>query len=145
MKPVMMMAMLAALFCTGTAQAATNPPNVIGTWKPTGDSAAARVGEALAGWAATPQADLTVRFAPSVIVDQQQGRSVAGRLLLADGKTEPLVGVFKRDGKHIIMSSASGAATGDLFGGEIEWCWTDTVPSIIVAVCHMLRKEPMKH
>jgi hypothetical protein len=75
-----------------------------------------------------------------VVVEKQNGRGLSGYEVLPDGRKDPFVGVFKRDGKHIIISTEQGPATADVAGDEIEWCWQDNLPTVSVAVCDVMKK-----
>jgi hypothetical protein len=123
-----------------TANAA-NIPNLVGTWKSTGDFAVARTGKARAGFSETPTFNHSQR--PVLVVEQQDGRGLTGYLLLPDGNKDPLVGVFKRDGKQVIVSTDNpGTGTIDVYGDEIEWCWQDVIPDVRVATCDLMKKAP---
>jgi len=131
--------MLVCVTLGGTAVAA-DVPNLIGTWKPTGESAGARIGHSHAGWAAASEPVFNPTPRPFVVVEKQNGRGLSGYEVLPDGRKDPFVGVFKRDGKQIIVSTELGAATADVVGDEIEWCWHDNLPTVSVAVCDVMKK-----
>jgi len=116
---------LACLALGGTAGAA-DIPNMVGTWKPTGESAGARMGYSHAGWAAALEPVFNPTPRPFVVVEKQNGRGLSGD--------------DKRDGKQIIVSTELGAATADVAGDEIEWCWQDHLPTVSVAVCDVMKK-----
>jgi hypothetical protein len=115
-------------------------PNMVGTWKPSGGSVGARVGRAHAGWAASTKPVLNPTPRPTVVVEVQNGRSLAGYELLPDGSRDPFVAAFKRDGKQLVVSTKLGAATADVSGDEMEWCWQGTLPRVLVAVCDVMKK-----
>ena len=130
---------LACLALGGTAVAA-DVPNMVGTWKPTGESAGARMGYSHAGWAAALEPVFNPTPRPFVVIEKQNGRGLSGYEVLPDGRKDPFVAVFKRDGKQIIVSTELGAATADVAGDEIEWCWQDNLPTVSVAVCDVMKK-----
>ena len=128
-------------FCAmvGTIHAA-EIPNMIGTWKPSGEAAGGRLGPAHAGWAASAKPVLNPTPRPIVVVEVQNGRSLAGYELLPDGSRDPFVAAFKRDGKQLVVSTKLGAATADVSGNEMEWCWQDALPNLVIAVCDVMKK-----
>lgn len=148
MRSIVIAAALLAL--AGAAQAASptgeigTPPNIVGTWKPTGQSAVARVGGSFAGWSNDSAPKFKLHYRPTVVVATQEGRGFAGYKVLADGSKDRFVGVFRHDGTHLITSSDNGRASGEILGNEIEWCWTDTLPKTNVAACDMLKKVAAK-
>jgi hypothetical protein len=75
-----------------------------------------------------------------VVVEVQNGRSLAGYELLPDGSQDPFVAAFKRDGKQLVVSTTLGAATADVYGDEMEWCWQGTLPNVVAAVCDVMNK-----
>lgn len=114
-------------------------PNLVGTWKSTGDFAVARTGKARAGFAQEPVFNHPQR--PAFVVEQQNGRGIIGYLLLPDGTKDAFVGVFKRYGKQVIISTDNpGVGTVDISGDEIEWCWQDVIPDVRVATCDLMKK-----
>src|SRR5262245_16062969 len=116
---------LACLALGGTAGAA-DIPNMVGTWKPTGESAGARMGYSHAGWAAALEPVFNPTPRPFVVVEKQNGRGLSGD--------------DKRDGKQLIVSTELGAAPADVAGGELAWCWQDHLPTVSVAVCDVMKK-----
>jgi hypothetical protein len=60
MERVMRSVAVGILVCLiwGAAAVAADIPNMVGTWKPTGESAGARIGDSHAGWAKRVGADL---------------------------------------------------------------------------------------
>jgi hypothetical protein len=128
-----------ALAFAGAALAA-DVPDMVGIWKPTGESAGVRNGDSHAGWASSSQPVFNPTPRPFVVVESQSGRGLAGYELLPDGRKDAFVGVFKRDGKQLILSTEMGAATADVAGDEMEWCWHDNLPTITVVVCDVMKK-----
>ena len=115
-----------ACLALGATAGAADIPNMVGTWKPTGESAGARMGYSHAGWAAALEPVFNPTPRPFVVVEKQNGRGLSGD--------------DKRDGKQIIVSTELGAATADVAGDEIEWCWQDHLPTVSVAVCDVMKK-----
>lgn len=144
-----MRAILFAAACialAGGAQAASpaaTPPNIVGTWTPTGQTAVARQGSAFGGWNNAPEPKFQLDR-PTVVIEKQDGRSFAGYKLLADGSKDRFVGVFRHNGKDLVTSADNGQISGEIFGDEMEWCFTDTMPAFNVAGCDMLQKAATK-
>ena len=128
-----------ALVTTAVARAA-DVPDMVGTWKPTGESAGVRIGAKHAGWAASSNPVFNPMPRPFVVIEKQEGRSVSGYEVLPDGSRDPFVGVFKRDGKQLLVSTNMGAALADVAGNEMEWCWLDHLPLVAVTVCDVMKK-----
>jgi hypothetical protein len=127
------------LVATTIGARAADVPNLVGTWKSTGDFAVARTGKARAGFPEQPVFDHQQR--PVLVIEQQDGRGLTGYLLLPDGTKDAFVGVFKRDGQHAIVSTDNpGIGTVDVSGDEIEWCWQDVIPDVRVAACDLMKK-----
>jgi hypothetical protein len=139
MKSAAIGAVLGLCAMAGTIHAA-EIPNMVGTWKPSGASAGGRVGHAHAGWTASTKPVLNPTPRPTVVVEVQSGRSLAGYELLPDGSQDPFVAAFKHDGKQLVVSTTLGAATADVSGDEMEWCWQGTLPNVVVAVCDVMKK-----
>ena len=49
------------------------------------------------------------------------------------GKPKDLIGVFRTDGVRFVMSTDGGAATGDVDGDKLEFCFTDAIPVYVAA------------
>jgi hypothetical protein len=140
MKRIGIATVVALIATMGLARAASLP-DMIGTWKPTGDTAAARLGDAVSGWPATTKPAFNLQPRPYVVVETQQGREIAGYEVFADGGKEPFVGVFKRDGKNLLVSTMKGIAMVDVTKRDMEWCWMDNLPQVAVVSCDVMKKE----
>jgi hypothetical protein len=117
------------------------PPNMLGVWKPTGVTAAARIGASVAGWPQTSKPAFNLKPRPYVVVNVETGREIAGYEIFADGKREPFVGVFTLAGK-LLVNTLRGTASVDLYGNQIEWCWQDTLTNVAIVSCDVMRKQP---
>jgi hypothetical protein len=108
---------IAILLSTGATGAEF--PNVVGTWK-----------VPIKGQATTPyQAD---QVAASMIKILRQDRdSFSGTVVGLKGKTERIVGSFRRDGKTFVYTSEKTAGVGKVQGNEMEICRTD-VPCAVL-------------
>jgi hypothetical protein len=122
---------------------AEHPPSMVGVWKPIGITAAVRVGEAVSGYPKSGKPVFNLKPRPYVVVNDQEGREIAGYEVFADGTHEPMVGVFKLSGK-LIVSTSRGSATIDFYGDDMEWCWQDNLADVAIVSCDVLRKEPAK-
>ena len=127
------------LVAAGAAHAA-DVPDMVGTWKPTGESGGVRISAARAGWAASSRPLFNPTPRPFVVIEKQDGRGVSGYEVLPDGSRDPFVGVFKRDGKQLPVSTNVGVALADVSGSEMEWCWLDHLPLVAVAACDVMKK-----
>ncbi len=125
-----------------SAPASAADANLIGHWTSTGETNAARLGQAIAGWPATDKPAFNLSPRPSVVIDVQEGRKLAGHEIFADGSREDFVGVIKRDGRSVLVSTMKGLAMVDLDGDSMEWCWVDTLDALAVVSCDVMRKDP---
>jgi hypothetical protein len=138
---IVLIRVAACLAATTIIAHAADVPNLVGTWKSTGEFAVARTGKARAGFPETPVFNHPQR--PALVVEQQNGRGLTGYVLLPDGAKDPFVGVLKRDGKQVIVSTDNpGTGTIDVYGDEVEWCWQDVIPDVRVATCDIMKKAP---
>jgi hypothetical protein len=95
-------------------------PNVIGTWM------IAHKGRPVTSYQAAELASLSVKIA------QQDGESFSGTIIGLKGKTERIVGAFRRDGSTFVYSSEKTAGTGRVQGNEMEICRTDAGCAVLV-------------
>ena len=68
---------------------AADAPTMVGTWKPTGESAGARIGDSHAGWAGASEPIFNPSPRPFVVVEKQNGRGLSGYEVLPDGHKDP--------------------------------------------------------
>ena len=139
----MRIAMFGMMIClassTAIAQAAA-VPNLVGTWKVTGEAAGARTGKAFAGFAAGPVLN---KIAPlTLVIEKQEERGFVGYVLLPDGSKDNFAGVIKHDGKEALLSTDNGKGTIDFYGSEIEYCFLDDMAEMDVATCRLMQKAP---
>ena len=133
---------LAAVLVAGAAPAlAAEPFNFVGTWIPV-EHASARLGTSPAYDTTTQPSIITDNSAAwSYVIDKQDGAAFAGTAHGPRSKTEAVVGVFRADGAHFVLSSDSGAATGEVVGDGVEICWTDNLPNYIGASCTTYKRK----
>ena len=110
-------AIVALLSSSGTA---ADFPNVIGTWM------IANKGRPVTSYQAAELASLSVKIA------RQDGESFSGTIIGLKGKTERIVGAFRRDGSTFVYSSEKTAGTGRVQGNEMEICRTDAGCAVLV-------------
>ena len=48
---------------------------------------------------------------------------------------------FRLDGKRFVISTTSGAGTGEIDGDQLEVCWTDNIPNLIAAGCTVYQRK----
>src|SRR5262245_7332449 len=94
---------------------AAEPANLIGTWSIVNKKPAA-AGES------TP-AELA---SLSIKIVRQDRDSFSGTIVGSKGKSERIVGSFRRDGKMFVYSSDKTAGVGKVQGNEMQICRTDT-------------------
>jgi hypothetical protein len=96
-------------------------PNVIGTWM------ISNKGRSVT----TPYQQ--AQDASSVVkIVRQDGESFSGTVVDLKGKTERIVGAFRRDGRTFIYSSAKTAGMGKVQGNEMEICRTDAGCALLI-------------
>jgi hypothetical protein len=96
-------------------------PNVIGTWM------ISNKGRSVT----TPYQQ--AQDASSVVkIVRQDGESFSGKVVDLKGKTERIVGAFRRDGRTFIYSSAKTAGMGKVQGNEMEICRTDAGCALLI-------------
>ena len=93
---------------------------MIGTWM------IAHKGRPVTSYQAAELASLSVKIA------QQDGESFSGTIIGLKGKTERIVGAFRRDGSTFVYSSEKTAGTGRVQGNEMEICRTDAGCAVLV-------------
>ncbi|MBV8186692.1 MAG: hypothetical protein JOY64_09545 [Alphaproteobacteria bacterium] len=124
----------------GNVAEAADAPNLVGTWKTTGEFAAARTGKTQPAFGETPPFNNPKRV--SFVVEKQEGRGFSGYRLLPDGSKDACVGVLKRDGKQALMNCDYGKVTLDFTGDVVESCFVSNLPDTKIASCDVMRKTP---
>ena len=74
-------------------------------------------------------------------IDAQDGGSFSGTATGPKGKTETIVGAFRQDGKRFVFSTGNGNGSGEVSGDDLEFCWTDNIPSYIAAGCPTYKRS----
>jgi hypothetical protein len=99
---------------------AANVPNVIGTW------VISTKGRPATSEQSADFASLTVK------VLRQDGESFSGTIIGLKGKSERIVGAFRRDGMTFIYSSEKTAGIGQVQGSEMQICRTDAGCAVLI-------------
>jgi hypothetical protein len=103
-----------------TNATAADFPNVIGAWRvPERERSATRYQQA-------QDAALTVNIV------RHDGESFSGTVIALNGKTERIVGAFRRDARTFIYSSQRTAGMGKVQGDKMEICRTDAPCTLLV-------------
>jgi opacity protein-like surface antigen len=131
----------ALLVALSAGAIAADAPNIVGTWTPTGRSAA-RVGNT-AHYPSAVKPSLTkgTDDAFKWRIDAQDGGSFSGTATGPKGKNETIVGAFRQDGKRFVFSTGNGNGSGEVSGDDLEFCWTDNIPSYIAAGCTTYKRS----
>jgi hypothetical protein len=78
----------------------------------------------------------------ALTIERQDGRRFAGTWATVRA-TDPLIGMFRLDGKRLHMVDNDGTFTGELLGpDEMEVCRTEVTPHSMVISCGTFVREP---
>jgi hypothetical protein len=69
---------------------------------------------------------------PDGEVLRQDGESFSGTIIGLKGKSERIVGAFRRDGVTFIYSSEKTAGIGQVQGSEMQICRTDAGCAVLI-------------
>jgi hypothetical protein len=117
---VALVAAVALIALLSTKAIAADAPNVIGTWM-----------ISTRGHSAT--SDQSTQIASLVVkILRQDGDSFSGTIIGPKGKTERMVGAFRRDGMTFIYSSEKTAGIGQVQGNEMQICRTDAGCAVLI-------------
>ena len=117
-------AAVAIVTILSTNAIAADVPNVIGTW------AISNKGRSAAGEGSVVQSAQIASLAVKVL--RQDGQSFSGTVVGPKGKSERIVGSFRRDGMTFVYSSEKTAGTGKVQGNEMELCRTDAGCALLI-------------
>ncbi len=136
------LAATAAAFSCGLALAA-DVPNIVGTWKATGeDYASVRLGAADDH---NPQYATPTMGQPgdawTIVIDTQQGRAFSGVAKPPKGDDEPIVGVISADGEHMLIAGNEAGMFGEFLGDKVEFCYQDQEPDRASVACFTAAKQ----
>ena len=132
----------AGLLAASVAMAA-DPPDLVGTWKATGEAhASVRLGddndhtpEFTSPSFGTPQDAWTI------VIAEQQGRGFHGVAKSPKGGEEQIVGVVSFDGEHLIMAGDEAGLFGEVLGDKIEFCYQDHEDDRAAVACFLAAKQ----
>jgi hypothetical protein len=95
-------------------------PNVIGAWK------VPERERSVTSYQKAQDAALMVKIL------RQDGESFSGTVIGLNGKTERIVGAFRRDASTFIYSSQRTAGMGKVQGNKMEICRTDAPCTLLI-------------
>lgn len=118
-------------------------PDLVGTWKLTGEmQASVHLGKANAHHPEYETPDFKApEDAWNVVIDEQKGRAFHGYALSPEGKQEPIVGVISHNSEQLLISGMQAGLYGEIVGDEIEFCFMDHAPDRAGVACWMSAKE----
>ena len=118
-------------------------PDLVGTWKLTGEmQTSVRLGAESAHHPRYETPSIGVPAdAWSVVIDEQKGRAFHGYALSPKGKQEPIVGVVSHNSEQLLISGMEAGLHGEIVGDEIEFCFMDHEPDRASVACWMGAKE----
>jgi hypothetical protein len=90
---------------------------------------------------ATPSLTHDLHFAWKLVITAQDGPAFAGYNTGPSGKPKDLLGVFRTDRICFVMSTDGGAATGEVDGDKLEFCFTDAIPVYVAAGCTIYQRQ----
>jgi hypothetical protein len=117
-------AAVAIVTILSTNAIAADVPNVIGTWA-ISDKGRSATSEN-SGVQPAQIASLAVKIL------RQDGQSFSGTVVGPKGKSERIIGSFRRDSMTFIYSSEKTAGTGKVQGNEMEICRTDAGCALLI-------------
>lgn len=132
-----------ALAIAAAPASAADVPDLIGTWKDTGEMPLAHWGagnEHGLGESAKPTAKM-VTGAWSVVIEAQDGRAFHGHATSPKGTKETLVGVIRRDNKTLVLAGDNAGLEGLVEGNEMELCFSDHASGKAHAFCTVMVKQ----
>lgn len=127
-------------------------PSMLGTWTADSYHASARHGlfglaepKSTAFGAVAQPASLTTEpnmSAWALSFTSQKGGAFTGKATSPTGESVPVVGAFRSDGKRIVYSTPFGSGSGEVDGGSLEWCFTNSAATFASAECTVYRRTP---
>jgi hypothetical protein len=142
MKRTTGLAVFGASMLAAAAALAADPPDLVGTWKSTGDHAAIVMGESTEH---VPEFKTPTFRSPAdawtIVIKEQQGRAFHGVAQAPGGTEETIVGVVSADGEHLIMAGEEAGVFGEVLGDTIEFCFQDHDDDRAAVACFVAAKE----
>jgi len=131
----------AAALLAGSAAWAAEPIDLVGTWAPTGEKAAAMYGDDTDHHPEAPTPTLGSTQDWSIIIRAQEGRSFHGVARSPRGAEETIVGVISYNGDRLIMAGEEAGFFGEIIGDQIEFCYQDHDDDRAMVACFLTAKE----
>ena len=122
---------------------AADPPDLVGTWKATGEAhAAVRVGDRTEHQPkyASPTF-LTPDNVWTIEIKEQNGRGFHGVARSPRGSEEQIVGVVSYDAEHLIIAGEEAGLFGEVLGDKIEFCYQDHDDDLAAVACFLAAKQ----
>ncbi len=143
MKIISGMAVFGAGLIAASVAMAAEPPDLVGTWKATGEAhASVRLGD---GNDHHPDYDDPNFGSPehawTIVIAEQKGRAFHGVARSPKGGEEEIVGVVSFDAEHMIMSGEEAGLFGEIMGDKIEFCFQDHDDDRASVACFIAAKE----
>lgn len=122
---------------------AADPPDLVGTWKATGEShGAVHLGD---GNDHHPEYDEptfgSLEHAWTIVIDEQKGRAFHGVARSPQGGEEEIVGVVRFNGKQLVIAGSVAGVFGEIFDDKIEFCFQDHDDGRASVACFVAAKE----
>lgn len=136
-------AVFGAGMLAGSVALAADPPDLVGTWKATGEAhASVRLGD---GNQHHPEYDDPSFGSPenawTIVIAEQNGRAFHGVAKSPKGGEEPIVGVISFDAEHLLISGNEAGVFGEIIGDKIEFCYQDHDDDRAHVACFVAAKQ----
>ncbi|MBZ8133891.1 hypothetical protein CLD20_11485 [Afifella sp. IM 167] len=137
-----MSALGAGLFAASVAMAA-DPPDLVGTWKATGEATASvHLGAANEHHDAYDEPSFgSAEYAWTMVINEQKGRAFHGVAQSPKGAEEEIVGVVSFDGESLLISGDNAGLFGEVVGDKIEFCFQDHASDRAAVACYLTAKQ----
>jgi hypothetical protein len=137
------LAALGAGFLAASVAIAADPPDLVGTWKATGESHdSIRLGASNQSPLAEEPTFQAEEHVWSIVITEQKGRAFHGVAKAPDGGEVELVGVASFDGEELLISGGTFGVFGEFVGdGKIEFCYQDHRDDRAEVDCFVAAKE----
>jgi hypothetical protein len=127
----------------GAMALAAETPDLVGTWKITGDMhASIRLGDANEHHPEYEDPSIgNPADAWSLVIETQEGRAFHGHAMSPKGAKEEIVGVLNHDSSRLMISGKDAALFGEVVGDQVEFCYMDHEGDRASVACFMAAKE----
>lgn len=122
---------------------AANVPDMVGTWKLTGEMhASVRLGDDNDHHPEYAEPNFgSPGDAWTLVIEGQKGRAFHGYSMSPKGAKEPIVGVVSHNGQRVLISAMEAALHGEFVGADMEVCYMDHEDDRAAVACFMAAKE----